>query len=193
MIITFEGGEGVGKTTQTALLAVHLEKEGRSVVTIREPGGSALSEKIRALFVESPMDAMTELLLVLASRRENITQIIEPVQEAGKTIIIDRFIDSTLVYQGLVGGLGIEKVKAIMQATGTWLEPDTTFVLDMAPELACSRFAPSDRFEHRDTDYHRRLREGFLAISTDKRHRIIDAAQSQEGVFRAIIARLEKA
>lgn len=141
---------------------------------IREPGGSFISEEIRNLFLSEGIDAMTELLLVLASRRQNINEIIRPGLEQGKIIIIDRFIDSTLVYQGLAGGIGLEKVKEIMKQTQTWLEPDITFVMDASPENALKRIIPSDKFEKKGIEYHLMLRKSFLDIATDKRHCIIN-------------------
>lgn len=186
MIITFEGGEGAGKTTQAALLKAFLESQNRPVVMLREPGGSILSEKIRALFLREAMDPLTELLLILAGRRENITTIIHPAIDSGAFVIIDRFIDSTLVYQGLVGGLGVERVREIMQATNTWLVPDLTFVLDLDPALASTRYTPGDRFEHQAPDYHQRLRQGFLHIATEPRHHILDTSQPKEEVFEAV-------
>jgi len=186
VIITFEGGEGTGKTTQAALLKNYLESKGRPVVSLREPGGSHLSEKIRPLFLHEAMDPVSELLLILASRRENIITIIEPALEAGHIVIIDRFIDSTLVYQGLAGGLGVERVRGIMQATRTWLVPDLTFVLDLDPALAAARYTPDDRFEFRDSDFHRRLREGFISLAIEPRHRVLDTRGLKQAVFEAV-------
>jgi dTMP kinase len=160
-------------------------------VAFREPGGSTLSEKIRPLILHEAMDTLTELMLILAGRRENITTIIHPALASGTTVIIDRFIDSTLVYQGLAGGLGIERVREIMQATHTWLIPDLTFVLDLDPALATTRYTPADRFEHQDQTFHQRLRQGFLQIATEPRHRIIDTSQPKQTVFETIRAALE--
>lgn len=186
MIITFEGGEGTGKTTQAALLKQYFEQTNRPVMMMREPGGSPLSEKIRSLVLHEPMDPLTELMLILAGRRENIKGLIEPALDSGRIVIIDRFIDSTLVYQGIAGGLGIERVRDIMQATGTWLVPDLTLVLDLDPAMAATRYTPDDRFERRDPGYHRRLREGFLHIATEPRHRIFDTTASKQAVFEAV-------
>ncbi len=99
----------MGKSTHTRLLCSHLEQRGLPWLSLREPGGSSFSERLRALFLQEGLDHMTELLLVLASRRENITKIIEPGLSEGKVVVIDRFIDSTLVYQGVLGCLGVEK------------------------------------------------------------------------------------
>ncbi len=185
-IITFEGGEGAGKTTQAALLKEYLEKTGRRVVSIRDPGGSELSENIRKLFLGCQMDAMTELMLLLAARRNNITAVIKPALDAGSVVIIDRFIDSTLVYQGVAGGLGTDKVRAMMTDTGTWLEPDITFLLDIDPEIACTRYVPSDRFETRGIKMQKIIRQGFLNICIKKRHHIINAGMTKEVIFEEI-------
>lgn len=182
MIISFEGGEGVGKTTQVRHLCAHIEQLGLPWLSFREPGGSELFEKIRNIFLHQQLDPMSELLLILAGRRENICEIIEPAMEENKIIVIDRFIDSTLVYQGIVGGLGLEMVDEIMIATRTYLEPDLTFVLDMDASDALSRITPRDRFEQRDLQYHLRIRDAFMRIATRDRHHLLDAARG-EGVI----------
>jgi dTMP kinase len=187
VIITFEGGEGAGKTTNAAHLGSFLTSKGLPWLSFREPGGSSLSEEIRGLFLNREMDVMTELMMVLASRRQNISEIIEPGLASGMIIIIDRFIDSTLVYQGIVGGLGLEKVRSIMEMSGTWIQPDLTFVMDVIPELALSRIKPGDRFELRGIDYHRRLRDAFLSIAGDGRHRIVDTSRERHEVQGDII------
>jgi dTMP kinase len=186
VIITFEGGEGVGKTTQAALLKEHLEKIGRRVISFRDPGGSELSENIRKLFLAHPMDPMTELMMLLAARRNNIATIIKPALNAGKIVIIDRFIDSTLVYQGIAGGLGIENVRNLMEITKTLIEPDLTFLLDMDPETAYSRFIPSDRLEKRGLETQKVIRQGFLDVCIEKRHHVIDAGMPEEKIFEEI-------
>jgi dTMP kinase len=186
MIISFEGGEGVGKTTQAALLKEYLEKNGRGVVSFRDPGGSELSENIRKLFLAFQMDTMTEMMLLLAARRNNIATIIKPALDAGRVVIIDRFIDSTIVYQGIVGGLGKENVRNMMEITHTLIEPDLTFLLDMDPEIAYSRFTPSDRLEKRGLDTQKIIRQGFLDVCKGKRHHVIDADRPKEIMFEEI-------
>ncbi|HHO75872.1 MAG TPA: dTMP kinase [Deltaproteobacteria bacterium] len=192
MIISFEGGEGVGKSSHCARLCSALDNKKLPWLTFREPGGSFLSEKIRPLFMSEGIDTMTELLLVLASRRQNIFEIINPALDKGKIIIIDRFIDSTLVYQGIAGNLGLSEVKNIMKSCGTWIEPDITFILDIEPAKAFKRFIPGDKFENRDDGYHRKIRQAFLDIATDKRHRIINADRDRNEVSREIISIAEK-
>ncbi len=186
MIISLEGGEGVGKTTQAALLKEYLEKQGRRVVSFREPGGSKLSENIRKLFLGYQMDAMTELMLLFAARRENMKTLIEPAVKRGSVVIIDRFIDSTLVYQGIAGGLGIDSVRNLMGISDTWLEPDLTFLLDINPEIAFIRFTPSDRLEMRGLKIQKIIRQGFLDVCKEKRHHVIDADKSKEIIFEEI-------
>ncbi|MBN1635010.1 MAG: dTMP kinase [Deltaproteobacteria bacterium] len=186
MIISFEGGEGVGKTTQVRHLCAYLDQHGLPRLSFREPGGSELFEKIRNIFLHQQLDPMSELLLILAGRRENICEIIEPALEQNKIIVIDRFIDSTLVYQGIVGGLGLEMVDKIMIATRTYLEPDLTFVLDMDASDALSRITPRDRFEQRDLQYHLRIRDAFVRIATRGRHHLLDAKRGKEDISQEV-------
>jgi dTMP kinase len=188
VIITFEGGEGAGKTTHAALLCSHLESKGLSWLSLREPGGCSFSEEVRLLFFREGLDVMTELLLVLASRRQNIREVIEPGLSRGKIVVIDRFVDSTLVYQGIVGGLGYGTVRKLMEISGTWLEPDLTFVMDVDPAIALGRIKPGDKFERKGLDYHQKLRDAFLGLAGDSRHRIIDSGQSREQVASKIIS-----
>jgi dTMP kinase len=188
VIITFEGGEGAGKTTHAVRLCSHLESKGLPWLSLREPGGSCFSEEVRSLFFREGLDVMTELLLVLASRRQNIKEIIEPGLSEGKVVVIDRFIDSTLAYQGMVGGLGYDVVRKLMEMSGTWLEPDLTFVMDVDPALALTRIKPGDKFECKGLDYHQRLRDAFLGLAGESRHRIIDSGQSREHVASQIIS-----
>jgi len=192
VIISFEGGEGVGKTTHAVNLCSYLNKKELPWLSIREPGGSSLSEEVRPLFFKEGLDTMTELLLVLASRKQNIQELIEPGLEKGSIVIIDRFIDSTIVYQGIAGGLGPDIVRHLMEQTGTWLEPDLTFVLDINPTTALRRIIPGDKFENQGIQYHLRLRKAFLDIATHKRHRIINADRDRIEVAREIISIAEE-
>jgi dTMP kinase len=192
VIISFEGGEGVGKTTHVSHLCSYLSTKELPWLSFREPGGSLISEEIRALFLKEGLDAMTELLLVLASRKQNIMDLIAPGLAQGSIVIVDRFIDSTIVYQGIAGGLGRDTVKNLMEQSGTWLEPDLTFVMDMDPEAALKRITPGDKFENKDIHYHQSLRKAFLDIATDKRHRIINADRDTTEVAREIDAIVEE-
>jgi dTMP kinase len=193
VIISFEGGEGTGKSTNAAFLGSYLTSKGLPWLSFREPGGSPFSEEVRELFLKHDLDVMAELLLILASRAQNISRILTPGLAKGMIIIIDRFTDSTLVYQGIVGGLGYERVKALMELTETWIVPDLTFVMDVSSEQGLSRIKPSDRFENRDKDYHQRIRDAFLRISLNDRHRIIDTSCSPEQVHEQIIKEMDAA
>ncbi len=189
MLITFEGGEGVGKSTQARLFCNYLQEQDLPWLLIREPGGSSISEHIRKIFLAHEMDTHTELLLLLASRHENIKTMIKPALEEGKIVVVDRFIDSTLVYQGFVGKLGMAKVREVMRATETWLEPDLTFLLDIDSDIAVGRVPDADRnrFDERDAGYHRQIREAFLSIARDGRFRRIDVSLDKQTVTRLII------
>jgi len=192
MIISLEGGEGVGKTTHSTRLCSYFDSKELPWLSLREPGGSFLSEKIRELFISEGIDTMTELLLVLASRWQNIQEMIRPALEDGRIVIIDRFIDSTLVYQGIAGGLGYEKTRGLMESSGTWIEPDLTFVLDIDPARSLKRIVPGDKFENREIEYHRMIRKGFLDIATEKRHHIIDVDRERNEVSRDVISLAER-
>lgn len=197
MIITFEGGEGVGKTTQVALLCSYLDRKGTSWLSIREPGGSPISEEIRGFFVKRDLHPITELFLILASRKENIRSLIEPAIADKKVVIIDRFIDSTFVYQGIAGGLGKEFVMNIMKLSSTYIEPDITFILDMNPEDAISRIIPNDKFEHKPLRFHEMIRQAFLNLPSEAghvkdRYYVIDASKTIEDVNKEIISVAEE-
>ena len=188
MIISFEGGEGAGKTTQIRLVCSYLDKRQIPWLSFREPGGSAISEEIRKVFINKDLDPVSELLLILASRKENISQLIEPALSKGKIVLIDRFIDSTLVYQGILGGIGIAKVKEIMHITSTYIEPDITILLDISPEIALARICQGDRFETRPMSYHTKIREAFIQVARFRRHHRVDAARSIEEIHKDIIS-----
>ena len=192
MIISFEGGEGVGKSTHAKILCAHLEQHGLPWLSFREPGGSPFSEDVRDLFFHEGLDTITELLLILASRRENITKMILPSIKQGKVVIIDRFIDSTLAYQGVLGGLGIGRVRKLMEKTDTWIEPDLTFVLDVDPGRALNRIVPGDKFEIREPAYHQRLRQAFLDLAVGARHCIIDADRPRDQVSAEILSAVDR-
>lgn len=192
MIISFEGGEGVGKSTHVRILCAHLEQHGLPWLSFREPGGSSFSEDVRELFFHQGLDTITELLLILASRRENIVNLILPALKQGKVVIIDRFIDSTLAYQGVLGGLGVGRVRELMEKTGTWIEPDLTFVLDVDPGRALKRIVPGDKFEQREPAYHQGLRKAFLDLAVRARHRIIDADRPRDQVSDDILAAVDR-
>ena len=188
--ITFEGGEGTGKSTQVRRLTDRLAQTGRTVLLTREPGGSPGAEDIRKLLVEGEPErwtALSETLLFLAARADHVARVIEPALASGKWVICDRFSDSTVVYQGAGRGLGMERVRALQRQVGT-IAPDLTLVLDLEPHeglmRAATRAKGENRYEQFDTGFHRRLRESFLEIARQEAHRcvIIDVSRPVESI-----------
>ncbi len=200
LFITFEGGEGTGKSTQIRLLAEYLEKAGHSVVLTREPGGSTGAEEIRSLLLKGTTDKwdkMTEILLFTAARRDHLIKKIWPALEQGSVVLSDRFADSTLAYQGYGYGYDAETVKNIQtlyQLIAKDFKPDLTFVLDIDPIIGLKRSLDRSgntevRFEGMDIQFHKNLREAFLTMAKQEptRYRVINAAQSIERVHQDII------
>jgi len=193
--ITFEGGEGTGKSTQTVLLADYLNDHGYPVILTREPGGSDGAELIRALLVSGEVarwSPITEVLLLYAARAEHWQKVIEPALTRGEWVICDRFADSTLAYQGY--GHGVDRVfisKLYAAVIGT-RQPDWTFMFDLDPKIgvqrALKRHTSENRFESMDMAFHERLREGFLKIAHQNPHRchVVDATQSIYAIHRHI-------
>ena len=195
--ITFEGGEGAGKSTQLRLLADSLREAGLTVVTTREPGGSPGAEAIRALLVSGEVerwDGITEALLHFAARRDHLVKTVWPALERGAWVISDRFADSTLAYQGFGHGLDPEVIASLYRVAVGHFSPDLTLVLDLPVEQglerAVSRGGAEDRYERMGFGFHRRLRQGFLGIaaSSPLRCAVIDATLSAERVHADIMA-----
>ena len=193
--ITLEGGEGVGKSTQTKALAEALGQRGLDVMVTREPGGSDGAEKIRGLLLagaEDRWEARAEALLFAAARADHVDKTVRPALESGRWVLCDRFIDSSLAYQGGAGGLGIETVRAINVAAVGDALPDRTLVLtvDEAGERARARDSgQSDRIGGRPKDYHRRVEAAFRIIAAEEpeRVRLIDASGSPEEVTQRLL------
>ena len=188
--ISFEGGEGAGKSTQARLLAAKLTAVGKAVLLTREPGGSPGAEAIRKLLVEGEPERWTplaETLLFLAARVDHVARVIGPALTAGTWVICDRFSDSTIVYQGAGRELGVDRVCELQHRIGT-LVPDLTFVLDLEPgdglKRTARRGAHENRFEKFDAAFHRRLRESFLEIARREsaRYAVVDASRVPEAV-----------
>jgi dTMP kinase len=188
--ISLEGGEGVGKSTQVRALAEALRQRGIDVLTTREPGGSEGAEKIRELLLggeEERWGAHAEALLFAAARADHVEKTIRPALEAGRWVVSDRFVDSSLAYQGGAGGLGIETVRAINSfAIDGWF-PDRTLVLthDQGGERAKARDAEgSDRIGGRSDEYHHKVETAFRLIAAEEPERVklIDASGSPEEV-----------
>ncbi len=185
-LITLEGIEGAGKTTQAQRLRERLEQQGRSVVLVREPGGTGLGEEIRRLLLQksSEMGARAELLLFLAARAQLTDDVIRPAVLDGCVVVCDRYIDSTVAYQGYGRGLDLSTVTELNVFATAGLEPDITFVLDVPPELGLTRQQDRNRMEEEPLDFHRRVRDGYLAVAASNPRRVvvIDGSQSPDSV-----------
>lgn len=182
LLVTFEGGEGSGKSTQIRLLAAHLEGVGRTVRVLREPGGTDAGEAIRQILLDprfAGLDARAELLLYEAARAQLVSEVIEPALDAGEVVVLDRFYDSSTAYQGYGRGLSLDEVAALNMAATGGLRPDLTLVFDIDLEVGLARATTggADRLESEDAGFHRRVREGFLAVAADdpRRCRVVDA------------------
>ncbi|WP_096702878.1 dTMP kinase [Magnetospirillum sp. 15-1] len=195
--ITFEGGEGAGKSTQVRLLADSLRDEGLMVVTTREPGGSSGAEAIRALLVEGDpdrWDGVTEALLHFAARRDHLVKTVWPALERGAWVISDRFADSTLAYQGFGHGLDPDVIANLYRVAVGHFAPDLTLVLDLPVENGLERAGlrggAEDRYERMGLGFHQRLRQGFLGIAAANpvRCAVIDATHSPDEVHGDIMA-----
>jgi dTMP kinase len=189
--ITFEGGEGAGKSTQLTRLADRLEAAGRAVVRSREPGGSPGAEAIRSLLVIGEADRwspVTETLLMYAARRDHIERVIAPALARGSMVLCDRFADSTRAYQGAGGGAPASLISALEAEVLGDLRPDLTLILDLPTASGLARAAGRGggeaRFESKGLAFHERLRAGFLAIAQadPRRCRIVDAARDEMSV-----------
>lgn len=203
--ITFEGGEGCGKSTQIKLFTEYLQKKGIPCLLTREPGGSQGAEEIRALLLKgetSKWDKITEILLFSAARRDHLVKKIWPTLEQGTTVISDRFADSTMAYQGYGYGIDEDSIRMVNDTykmiAGNF-EPDLTFILDIAPEVGINRSMArsgndEQRFEHMDLTFHHNLRNGFLKIASQnpKRYAVIDASGSIDQVHQDIIKQFEE-
>ena len=194
--ITFEGGEGCGKSTQVRRLKAALESRGVKVLLTREPGGTPLAEKVRSLLKDETGDPpcdRAELLLFLAARAQLVLNVIRPALESGTWVVSDRFSDSTLAYQGYGRGLPLDVVRAANDFACEGLKPDLTLLLDVDPATARARMrgreaathTAADRIERAGDDFHARLRQGFLEMAAAEPRRIVtvDASGTEEDVW----------
>jgi dTMP kinase len=198
--IAIEGGEGVGKSTQVALLAAALERAGIPVRQTREPGGSPGGEMIRRLLLEGDggrWDAISEALLLTAARHDHVTRLIGPALAQGEWIVSDRFADSTLAYQGYGKGVSLGELAMLHRFALGDFSPDLTLILDLPVEIGLARAAArsrADRFERLDRRFHEKLRRGFRQIAADKPARcvLIDASGDPQTVHHAVLDVVKK-
>jgi dTMP kinase len=195
--VTFEGGEGGGKSTQLRLLAEALRAAGDAVVTTREPGGAPGAEEIRRLLVEGepgrwPPDA--EALLHFAARAEHLAKVIRPALEAGQWVLCDRFADSTLAYQGYGSALDLTWLQQLRSRIVGETEPGLTLILDLPVEIGLGRVLEQQRYERMGRAFHERLHAGFLAIAEKEPERcvVLDATRSIDAVAADVRAAVAK-
>ena len=197
--ITFEGGEGCGKSTQLRLLSASMKAAGIAHITTREPGGTPLGEELRELLVrqsDADLSPETELLLFQAGRMAHLEQVIRPALAEGKWVLCDRFTDSTRVYQGIGKRLGMSYIDRLQALTLGTFAPDITLLLDIAPEAGLARAGNrkdgDTRFEELDIAFHQQVRDGFLALANAEPERfiVVDAHPSVEEVHAAILTQL---
>ena len=200
LFITMEGPDGAGKTTQIERLKAYLAEKGYDVLLTREPGGTAISEEVREILLDpahKEMKPATELLLYAAARAQLVGEVIGPAVEAGKAVISDRFVDSSVVYQGIARNLGVETVYAVNRpAIGEYM-PDVTFLLDLPAEVGIARKknqAELDRMEQESIEFHKKVAEGYriLAARDPGRIRTIDATLPIDTICDMIKGRVDE-
>ena len=186
--ISFEGIDGAGKSTQHAWAVDYLRAQGRTVVATREPGGTPLGEKLRALLLSEPMNLETEALLMFAARREHIAEVIEPALARGDWVVCDRFVDASFAYQGGGRGLDWKKLESLAQWVLGDLQPDLTLIFDAPVAVAQQRLHAAtsnpDRFEQEQAAFFERVRAAYLRIAAENpgRVRLIDATQTPDQI-----------
>jgi len=206
MFISFEGIEGSGKTTHAKYTVRFLQNKGHDCVITREPGGTRIGEKIRAILLDplsKDMDPLTELLLYTADRAQHIKEYILPLLSDGKMVLCDRYYDATMAYQGFARGLDIGLIEKMHKLLFENLKPDITLLLDLPPEIGLARAwkqiktgtrtGEETRFEEETLSFHKKVRSGYLELSRlePERFRIIDASKDEHGVREEIIKILD--
>jgi len=191
LFISFEGGEGSGKSLQAKLLTEHLQRSGRDVVLTREPGGTAAAARIREIVLHAQEIALSpeaQVLLYNTARAQNVREVITPALDAGRLVIADRFFDSTMAYQGYGHGVPLDQIRSVTALACRPLVPDRTFLLDIPVETGLGRSgwraqSKWDRFEVLDTAFHQRVRDGYLALArSERRWVVIDASRDQAAI-----------
>jgi dTMP kinase len=204
LFLTLDGPDGGGKTTQAARLAAWLRAQGADVVECREPGGTALGERVRQILLDRAtvnLALRAEMLLFMASRAQLVEEVVRPALAAGRVVVSDRFLLASIVYQGDAGGLPIAEIGQVGRAATGGLLPDLTLILDVDPRVARARVGPArDRIEDRPDDYQARVRDGFLRAAVDGRRPdypapvvVIDATADPDTVFERIRSEVERA
>jgi thymidylate kinase len=198
MLITFEGVEGSGKTTLVGMVSDRLRACDREIVATREPGGVAIAEQIRALILDAKnasMDPRTEALLFAAARRQHFVEKIKPALDRGAIVLCDRFVDSSLAYQGIARGIGAQRILEINQFATDCRMPDLTFYLDIEPEKGLARIAKNGRREVNRLDmekleFHRKVREGYLWVAKQFPNRIVvlDAEKTLDQLAEEVVS-----
>ncbi len=201
-LISFEGPEGAGKSSILEAILPLLEEKGIPYITTREPGGVDIAEKIRQVILDpdhTSMDAKTELLLYIASRRQHLVERVLPALAAGKVVLMDRFIDSSVAYQGYGRGLSVEDIEWLNQFATDGLKPDLTLYFDLDVEEGLARIARNqerevNRIDLEGLELHHKVRQGYLSLAEKEPERIvkIDASQSFEAVLADVLTILEK-
>ena len=196
LFITFEGGDGSGKSTQVNLLKDYLDNLNFETIKTREPGGTPSAEILRDLLTTGEVEKwtpMSEALLMWAARYEHLIQVIEPALNSGKNVICDRFYDSTYAYQGVAHNLGIDKMEKLKKIIIGDIEPDVTFVLDIDPKVGLKRSLDrsnqENRFESYNIDFHNKIRSAFLEIAKKNKNRcvVVDASLNEQEINNLII------
>jgi dTMP kinase len=196
LFLVFEGGEGSGKSTQIELLRQFLVGRGRRVVVTHEPGGTVIGERLRHVLLDpasASMSAKTEALLYAADRAQHVDEVIRPALAEGSIVICDRYVDSSIAYQGLVRGLGAEEIRTLNRWGTAGLSPDLVFLLDVEAERGLERAEGSDRIEREGPEFHRRVREAYRMLAERQHDRfvIIDASKSRQQVAEEVRRRVE--
>lgn len=196
--ITFEGSEGSGKSTQIKLVRAYLKAQKKPILFVREPGGVKISEKIRNILLDVKNVKMSdgcETLLYMAARAQLIEEVIAPALKKGKIVLCDRFLDSTVAYQGYGNGVDVAAIKKIGQFATQGIRPDITFFFDIDAKKGLSRInRKKDRIERRAIMYHSKVRRGYIKIARQEpgRVKLIDGSKSKEEIFGAIVKYIER-
>jgi dTMP kinase len=197
LFVAFEGGEGSGKSTQTALLREWLQGQGRQVHVTHEPGDTAVGKQLREILLghqTGELAARTEALLYAADRAEHVAAVVRPALHRGEIVITDRYIDSSLAYQGAGRALDLEDVEYLSAWATEALLPDLTIVLDIDPRVGLTRFStPADRLEAEPLAFHQRVREQFIALAQreTQRYLVVDASAPAQAVHELVRTRLQ--